>query len=364
MTKPTDREFAPPSGPISLVRSLGPWGEHPWAAHGLPTYLGAPLCLGLEDLDVTDVDVAVIGVPWDGTMGAAPGTSRAAAAIRAAEYTGARGGDWHHAATRVNPLDSLQLVDLGDVPVTPGAVEATFERIRWFVAQVLRRGVTPIMIGGDHAVTWPHVLALAEVNPDARIGVVHFDAHCDTWPLDNDEYTSHGSPMRQLIDGGVVAGPNFVQIGLRSSTDPRTLGFMEQHGMRSHWMAEIRQRGLTPVIDTAVEEALDGTDLLFLSVDIDVCDPAFAPATGAPEPGGLTSEELLRAVRRISHEVGFAAMDLVEVSPAYETGNNTTALLAHRVLLEAFTGLAQRQLGLQGPGYLDSRAASGPPETP
>jgi agmatinase len=348
-------------GTVDLVRELGPWGASPWAAYGLPTFLGTPLCVTFDDLDTARPDVVVLGVPWDGTMGAAPGTSRAAAAIRAAEYTGSRGGQWHHGATRVNPLEHLSVVDFGDVPVVPGAVESSFGRIRDVVGRVLRRGAVPLLIGGDHAVTWPHVLALADAHPDRRIGVVHFDAHCDTWPLSDAEYTSHGSPMRQLIDGGTVAGRNFVQIGLRSSTDPRTLAYMQDHGMRSHWMAEIHARGLDRVLDDAVEEALHGADLLFLSVDIDVCDPAFAPATGAPEPGGLTGGELLGAVRRIAHEVGFAAMDVVEVSPPYEAGNQITALLAHRVLLEALTGLAQRRLGLPGPNFCDPRTVGGPP---
>jgi agmatinase len=330
-------------GALHLVREFKDWGPTPWAAHNYPTYLGIPLVLTLDDLRACEPDVVVMGVPWDGTMGAPPGARLAPRAVRIAEYTGARGGSWHHPASRLNPLEHLDIVDFGDVPVVHGSVETSFERIRSVVRSVLGTGATAVLIGGDHAVTWPHVQALADVVGLGNVGVIHLDAHCDTWPLDPGEYTSHGAPMRQLISEGVVRGEHFVQVGLRSSTDPETLAFMRDHGMHSHWMDEIRQNGLEEVMDRAVAEALNGPEHLFLSVDIDVCDPAFAPATGAPEPGGLTSGELLTLVGRLAHEVGFAAMDLVELSPPFESGNHISAVLGHRVILEALTGLAARR---------------------
>jgi agmatinase len=330
-------------GPLRLVREFEDWGPTPWAAHDYPTFLGTPLALTLDDLRAGRPDVVVLGVPWDGTIGAPPGARLAPAALRTAEYTGGRGGSWHHPASRLNPLDHLDVVDFGDVPVVPGAVETSFARIRHVVRSVLEVGTVPILLGGDHAVTWPHVEALADVVGKGNVGVLHLDAHCDTWPLEPFEYSSHGAPMRQLITGGVVQGGHFVQVGLRSSTDPETLDFMRDHGMRSHWMDEIRRDGLDRVLDRAVAEALDGPEHLFLSVDIDVCDPAFAPGTGAPEPGGLSSGELLSVVGRLARDVGFAAMDLVEVSPPYEAGNHITAILGHRVILEALTGLAARR---------------------
>lgn len=330
-------------GPIRLTRELEDWGPTPWAARDYPTFLGVPLAVTLDDLHASRPDVVILGVPWDGTMGAPPGTSLAPAALRTAEYTGSRGGEWHHPVSRLNPLAQLTIVDFGDVPVLAGAVEASFTRIRHLVREVLQTDAVAVLLGGDHAVTWPHVQALADVVGHGNVGVVHLDAHCDTWPLDPGQYTSHGAPMRQLIDGGVVRGDHFIQVGLRSSTDPATLTYMRDHGMHAHWMDEIRRDGLHTVMDRAVAEALDGPEHLFLSVDIDVCDPAFAPATGAPEPGGLTSGELLGIVHRLAREVGFAAMDLVEVSPPYESGNHITAILGHRLILEALTGLAHRR---------------------
>jgi len=114
------------------------------------------------------------------------------------------------------------------------------------------------------------------------------------------------------------------------------------------------------VLGDAIAEAKAGPEYLFMTVDIDAADPAYAPGTGSPEPGGLTSHQMMQAVRRISHEVGLVGMDLVEVSPPYDVGNNITALLAHRCILEAITGLAMRKAGIREADYLDPRAAGGP----
>lgn len=348
-----DRTSRPP-GPVELTRE-----GHEWTIGGGPTFLGVPMCITFEDLDEASADVVVVGSPWDGTMGATPGTRHAPSAIRSAEYTGSRGGEWVHPAVRVNPLELLTVVDFGDVPVLAGAVQESFGRIRRYVREVVERGAFPLLLGGDHAVTWPHVQGLTDAIGGRSVGVVHFDAHCDTWPLADAEYSSHGSGMRQIIDGGLVEPRHFVQVGLRSSTDRDTLEYMETLGMRSHWMPEVHRRGLDAVVTTAVEEASDDTDVVFLTVDIDVCDPAYAPATGAPEPGGLTGHELLEAVRRVCHQADVAAMDIVEVSPPYESGNRTTAILAHRVAFEALTGLAMRRSGLPD-GYMHGRPTHGP----
>jgi arginase family enzyme len=137
---------------------------------------------------------------------------------------------------------------------------------------------------------------------------------------------------------------------------------MEEQQMRSHFMAEVQRHGFDVVLERALNEAMSGSaKYLYLSVDVDAVDPAHAPGTGSPEPGGLTSIEVLRAVRRIAAEIGIVAMDIVEVSPPYDSGNNITALFAHRCVLEALTGTAMRRLGLTSSDYLDERAAEGPP---
>ena len=149
--------------------------------------------------------------------------------------------------------------------------------------------------------------------------------------------------MRRLIESGAVKGSNFVQVGLRGYwPPPDVFAWMREQGMRWHLMREIEERGAEAVIDDAIAEALDGPDAVYLSIDIDVLDPGMAPGTGTPEPGGLLTRELLRAVRRIVGRVPLAAMDIVEVSPPYDHAD-VTAAAAHRCALEAISALAARQ---------------------
>ncbi|MEA5120640.1 MAG: arginase family protein, partial [Propionibacterium sp.] len=149
-----------------------------------------------------------------------------------------------------------------------------------------------------------------------------------------------------------VPGKNFVQVGLRGYwPDQETLDWMDEQKMRTHFMAEINHDGFTKVLERAVDQALDQADHLYLSLDVDVTDPAFAPGTGTPEPGGLTSVDVLTAVRRLAAEVGIVAMDVVEVSPPYDDRGQITALLANRAIREALTGIAMHRKGLVSPHY-------------
>ncbi len=168
------------------------------------------------------------------------------------------------------------------------------------VLEVARTGAIPIVLGGDHSITWPSATAIAEVRRPGSIGIVHFDAHADTA---NDAWgvlASHGSPMRRLIESGAVSGKNFVQVGLRGYwPPPETFAWMKEQGLRWHFMREIEERGSEAVIADAIAEALDGPDSIYLSLDIDVIDPGMAPGTGTPEPGGMLTREVLRAIRQI-----------------------------------------------------------------
>jgi agmatinase len=244
-----------------------------------------------------------------------------------------------------------------------GSTDRTYENARSFVGEILEGGALPFILGGDHGITWPVATAVADAYGHGSIGIVHFDAHADTAPDCQGVLAGHGTPMRRLIESGAVLGRNFVQVGLRGYwPGPDVVAWMEEQQMRSHFMAEVQRHGFDVVLERAINEALSGSaKYLYLSVDVDAVDPAHAPGTGSPEPGGLTSIEVLRAVRRIAAEIGIVAMDIVEVSPPYDSGNNITALFAHRCVLEALTGTAMRGLGLTASDYLDERAAEGPP---
>jgi agmatinase len=356
----------PPLGAVP-ERAPGPMPVHRYememAWSGIQTFLKLPLCLTPEDLRAGGVDVAIGGVPWDGTALTRSGTHLGPRAIRSCDHLPAPPWSRPHLHVRVDPFEHLTVCDYGDAEVIIGSTDRTYENARSFVGEILDGGALPIILGGDHGITWPVATAVADAYGHGSIGIVHFDAHADTAPDCQGVLAGHGTPMRRLIESGAVLGRNFVQVGLRGYwPGPDVVAWMEEQQMRSHFMAEVQRHGFDVVLERALNEALSGSaKYLYLSVDVDAVDPAHAPGTGSPEPGGLTSIEVLRAVRRIAAEIGIVAMDIVEVSPPYDSGNNITALFAHRCVLEALTGTAMRGLGLTSSDYLDERAAEGPP---
>ena len=169
---------------------------------------------------------------------------------------------------------------------------------RWCRAESCRS-----ILGGDHSITWPAATAVADVHGYGNVGIVHFDAHADTADIIDGNLASHGTPMRRLIESGAVPGTHFVQVGLRGYWPPQdTFEWMLEQGMTWHTMQEIWERGFKDVMRDAVAEALAKADKLYVSVDIDVLDPAHAPGTGTPEPGGITSADLLRMVRQLCYD--------------------------------------------------------------
>jgi agmatinase len=347
-----------PPGPMYLHRY-----DLEFAWQGIPTFMKLPICLTPEDLRAGQIDVAIGGVPWDGTATTRSGTHLGPRAIRTCDHLPTPPWNRPHLHVRVDPFEHLKVCDYGDAEVVIGSTDRTFANSQSFVAEILEGGAIPVILGGDHGITWPVATALAEAHGYGRIGVVHFDAHADTAPDMQGLLAGHGTPMRRLIESGAVKGRNFVQVGLRGYWPTAdVVAWMEDQGMRSHFMAEVQRYGFDTVLERAVNEALAGSaDLLYISVDVDAVDPAYAPGTGSPEPGGLSSAEVLRAVRRMTAEVGMVGMDVVEVSPPYDAGNSITALFAHRCVLEALTGTAMRRLGMTSSDYLDERAAEGPP---
>ena len=312
---------------------------------GIPTYLHARLAETASELREWGADVAIIGAPVDMGVVNRPGARFGPRAIRQAAYFGSPNTDVYHMGLGVYPARELQIVDFGDAICPPSSLELSHDAIRLKVMQALQAGAVPIVLGGDHSITLPSATAAAQHYGFGRMGMVHFDAHADTAAKSyGDVLISHGSPMRRLIESGAVPGKNFVQVGLRGYWPPGTVfDWMREQGMRWHQMSEIEDRGFDQVLEDAISEALDGPECIYLSVDIDVLDPAFAPGTGTPEPGGITSAELLRAVRRIVTSVKTVAMDVVEVSPPYDGPGAITAEVAHRVVLEAISALAWRR---------------------
>jgi agmatinase len=293
-----------------------------------------------EEIRSRSVDVAIVGAPFDDAVSHRPGARFGPRAIREAHYTS---GSIHSLQLGVDAFDIMTVVDAGDANIVPSRIERSHAMIYRKVREVAATGAIPIIFGGDHSITWPAATAVAEVRRPGSIGIVHFDAHADTA---NDTFgvlASHGTPMRRLIESGAVDGRNFVQVGLRGYWPPvETFDWMREHGLRWHYMTEIEERGAEAVVNTAIAEALEGPDAIYLSLDIDVIDPGFAPGTGTPEPGGMDSREVLRAIRRIVAAVDLAAMDIVEVSPPYDHAE-TTSMIANRAALEAISALAVKR---------------------
>jgi agmatinase len=314
--------------------------------YDLPTYVGPTTFMNLPwitdpaEIRAREVDVAIIGAPFDDAVSHRPGARFGPRAIREAQYTS---GSINSLQLDVEPFELLNVVDAGDANIVPSWIDRAHAMIYRKVREVAATGAIPIVLGGDHSITWPSATAIADVRGPRSIGIVHFDAHADTAADDWGVLAGHGTPMRRLIESGAVAGRNFVQVGLRGYWPPvETFKWMQAQGMRYHFMREIEERGIEAVVADAIAEALDGPDLIYLSLDIDVIDPGLAPGTGTPEPGGLLTREVLRAIRQVVGAVDLAGMDIVEVSPPYDHAE-TTAMAANRAALEAISALAVRK---------------------
>ena len=309
------------------------------------TFLGVDRCDLGEPTSFADADVVIIGAPYDGGTSHRPGTRFGPQAIRSTDYLG-HNGSRPSLALRVDALQDLRVVDAGDVEMPPGDSERSLTALTEAVATVAMSGAIPVILGGDHSITFADVTGIARHHGDGRTSVLHFDAHADTGDIEFGALYGHGQPMRRLIESGAARGDRFLQIGLRGYwPGPDTLAWMAEQGMRSYEMSEIGSRGLETCLTEAAAIAVDDCDGIFLSVDIDVADPSHAPGTGTPEPGGLSARELLDAVRHICLELPVVGVDVVEVSPPYDHAD-ITAALANRVVLEALSGITARRQGL------------------
>jgi agmatinase len=306
------------------------------------TFLGVDRCEVGDPGSMAGADVVIVGAPFDGGTSHRPGTRFGPQAIRTTDYL-PHDGSRPSLALRTDGLRDLRVLDAGDVEMPPGDIVTSLAALRTAVAAVVRAGAIPVVLGGDHSVTYADASGVADVLGEGRVSMLHFDAHADTGDIEFGSLWGHGQPMRRLIESGALRGDRFLQIGLRGYwPPPETLDWMAGQRMRSYEMTEIGSRGLGACLTEAFGIATDGCDGVFLSVDIDVCDPGHAPGTGTPEPGGLTARELLDSVRRICLELPVVGVDVVEVSPPYDHAD-VTAALANRVVLEALSAVARRR---------------------
>src|SRR5438128_4565793 len=306
------------------------------------TFLGVPGADLADPPSWAGADIMIIGAPFDGGTSHRPGARFGPQAIRFTDYL-PHDGSRPHLALGVDPLAELKIVDAGDVELPSGNTELSLRRLEQAVQKAADGGAIPIILGGDHTITFPDATGVARHVGWGRVSLIHFDAHADTGNTQFGSLYGHGTPMRRLIESGAVRGDRFLQIGLRGYwPEPETLDWMAGQRMRSYEMAEVVARGLDECLTEAFAIATDECDGVFLSVDIDVCDPGHAPGTRTPEPGGLTARQLLDSVRRICYELPVVGIDVVEVSPPYDHAE-ITSFLANRVVLEALSGIARRR---------------------
>lgn len=310
------------------------YGEKPDYA-GLLTYGGAPYTQ--DPALLAGFDVAIVGAPTDDLVSDRPGARFAPRAIRAASCP-----PGPQLETKVDAFGELRIIDFGDAPVLPADATRTHAAIEQTVGEVLDAGLIPIVLGGDHSIAEPDIRACATRH--GPVGLVHFDTHTDTGREVFGVEISHGTPMFRLVEDGKVDPRRYVQIGLRGYWPGEAeFSWQAEHGITSFFAHDVRKLGIDEVVRSTVAHVSDGA--VFLSVDVDVLDPAFAPGTGTPEPGGLTSAELLGACRQIAEELQLVGAEVVEVIPTAVGSADITALVADRIVREILTGIALRRRG-------------------
>ena len=303
----------------------------------MPRYAGAATLMRLPlispgDADWEHIQIGLFGVPWDGGTTNRPGARQGPRQVRDIS-TMVRNVN---RASGINPFALCRCADLGDSPVNPADVQDSLAAIERFVDQICAAGIAPLFVGGDHLSTLPIMRALSKVT--GPLGMVHIDAHTDTWDsyFGGHKYT-HGTPFRRAIEEGILDPRRTVQIGIRGALyvdgDDR---WGQEQGIRVIDMDEFKSRGVKGILDEVRQLTSDGPT--YLSFDIDALDPAYAPGTGTPEIGGLTTYEAQSLVRALQG-INFVGGDVVEVSPPFDPLGNT-ALAAATMMFEILCILA------------------------
>jgi guanidinopropionase len=297
---------------------------------GISTFLDAPL---RADGNLDDLDVALLGVPFDLGVTNRAGARLGPRAVRSVE----RIGPYHH-ALRVSPLAELRVADIGDVPFTSRySLEKSIADIEAFYGPIRDAGVRPLGVGGDHSMTYPILRALGRDRP---LGLVHIDAHCDTSGEQEGTKFHHGGPFRQAVLDGVLDPERTIQIGIRGSAE-MLYEFSYFSGMTVIHAEEIDLLGLAAVIARA--RAVIGDGPFYVSFDVDGIDPAFTPGTGTPEVGGLTPREAQHILRGLRGLPGLIGGDVVEVAPQYDA-TTVTAQVGAMMLFEMLSLLGAKKL--------------------
>ena len=291
---------------------------------GVPTFMRLPY-LSLDAPKIKNVDIGIIGVPWDSGTTNRPGPRHGPRQLRDAS-TMIRA---QHPVSGIRPYEKLNCADLGDVSINPADIEDSMNRISSFYKSVIEKGIKPLTAGGDHLTSLPVLRAIAN---KGSLGMIHFDSHTDLFHsyFDGTMFT-HGTPFRRAVEENLLDPKRVIQIGIRGTQyDREDLDFASAVGIRVVKIEEFFNRGIEDVMAEARE--IVGEKETYISYDIDFIDPAFAPGTGTPEVGGPNSYEALKVIRELTG-VKIVGADMVEVSPPFDPSSNT-AFLGVSVMFE------------------------------
>ena len=306
--------------------------ENPAFGADLQPFMGIPSFMRLPvTRDLKGIDVAIMGVPYDSGTSYRAGTRFGPRKIRETSLM-----IWGHNSTlNVTPLKKLKVVDYGDVSVIPTSIEHTMIAITKTASEIIETGTTLITLGGDHSIALP--LLRAHAKKHGPVSLVHMDAHIDTWESEFEAVPySHGTPFRYALQEGLIRKGEYMQIGIRGPVSgANDYDEAKELGARIVTIHEVMEKGVKEILKE-VHERMKGP--VYVTVDIDSADPAYAPGTGTPEVGGLSSYQLLQLIRGL-HGLNLIGFDLVEVSPPYDHGD-ITAILASNIAFEYLSLLA------------------------
>lgn len=313
-------------------RSLTLFARQRWGLGNSGTFSGVPY---LEDMrELGGQDVVVVGAPLDAGTTYRPGTRFGPQAMRRVSTL----GGVYNSERGVSLGESLNMVDAGDIQVIPANLEKSFDQIADAIAYITQRAVFPVVLGGDHSIGYPDIRGMAPFI-DGKIGIIHFDRHSDLGETSFDE-RMHGSPFFHATNIPNAPASNLVQIGIGGWTGSKPgMKVARDRGATVITIDDIDRFGIDRIIEFALEVAWKDAKAIWLSFDIDSLDPAFAPGTGTPEPGGLTPREALRMLRMVARE-GLHGMEVVEVSPPYDVAD-ITSLLGGRVIMDVLASMVE-----------------------
>jgi agmatinase len=313
-------------------RTIPLFNRGQWRFSPSGTYLSAPFLTDMRELG--GQDVAVVGVPLDCGTTHRSGTRWGPHGMRVVSVL----GSGYNFELGIDLIESLEMVDVGDVSIMPANIEKSFDQIDKAVAYLHERSVFPVVLGGDHSIGYPDIRGLAPY-VDGNIGIIHFDRHTDMSEFDLDE-RMHSTPFFHATNIPNAPPSNLVQIGIGGWTGNRGgVRNARERGATSITITDIERWGLERIAEMALEIAWKDAKAVFLSFDIDSIDPAFAPGTGTPEAGGLLPREALRILHIVARE-GLAGMEVVEVAPPYDVGE-VTSILGVRVINDVLGTLVE-----------------------